>query len=85
MLRRALVLGAFGVLCAVGASSALAAKPNPFCAGAKQFGIVPARASEVPGLRRGLKSVFMFEYSVFCFSPIYATQDDQNLSAELQI
>ncbi len=43
MLRRALVLGAVGVLCAVGASSALAAKPSPSNPAGKQLGVVPAR------------------------------------------
>src|SRR5690348_13164621 len=35
---------------------------------------VPAKARAVPGLRKDLKSVFMFEYSVLRFSPILRAQ-----------
>jgi hypothetical protein len=39
--RRALVLGAVGVVCAFGASSALAARPSPSNPAGKQLGVVP--------------------------------------------
>ena len=47
MLRRALVLGAVGVLCALGASSALAAKPSPSNPAGKLLGVVPSKANRV--------------------------------------
>ncbi len=53
MLRRALVLGAVGVLCALGASSALAGRPSPSNPAGKMLGVVPPRAKPVTSSSSG--------------------------------